>query len=174
MAETPVIGLSELEGSTRYAPLVAMGHYVRTSGVLNSLSSEVVFERRRSIHKESDTLEDILLSMLSNCHSLAQVNTKLRPERALAQSWGREHGFAEQSTMARLLDVMRPQQVAQVRQVVVEISRQIGASRQHDWSRPLLVDIDLTAMPASARAEGSSKGYFHEKGGAVASCGVSG
>lgn len=138
------------------------------------MSTEVMFERRRSTHEAGDILVEIWLSMLANCRSLVQVNTKLRPETTLAHSWGRKHGFAEQSTMARVLDAMQPKQVEQVRQAVVRISRQIGASQQHDWLRPLLVDIDLTAMPASARAEGSSKGYFHEKGGAVASCDASG
>jgi hypothetical protein len=36
------------------------------------------------------------------------------------------------------------------------------------------VDIDLTEQPAGVQAEGSTKGYFQEKGGAAASCVVLG
>jgi hypothetical protein len=117
-----------------------------------------------------ETLVDLWLSMLVGCRSVAQVNSKLRPDTTLAQGWGRRHGFAEQSTIARVLDSMRHEQVEQLRQAVTAISWQLGASRQHDWSRPLLVDIDLTELRAGKLAEGSTKGYFQEKGGAAASC----
>ena len=174
MSAEPVVCLSAMKGRTSYAPLVGIGHYVRTSGVLTPLLTEVAFTRRESVHAPMETLVDLWLSMLVGCRSVAQVNSKLRPDTTLAQSWGRAHGFAEQSTIARVLDSIGHGQVEQLRQAVTSISRQIGASRQHDWSSPLLVDIDLTELPAGAQAEGSTKGYFQAKGGAAASCVASG
>lgn len=174
MSAEPVVCLSAMKGKTSYAPLVGVGHYVRTSGVLAPLEKEVAFTRRDSVHAPLETLVDLWLSMLVGCRSVSQVNCKLRPDLTLAQSWGRSHGFAEQSTIARVLDSMDHAQVEQLRQAVTAISRQIGASWQHNWSSPLLVDIDLTELPAGAQAEGSTKGYFQEKGGAAASCVASG
>ncbi len=170
MSAQPTVCVSAMKGMTRYAPLVGIGHFVRTYGVLAPLATEIAFARRDSVHAPLDTLVDLWLSMLVGCRSVAQVNSKLRPDTTLALSWGRTQGFAEQSTVARVLDSMSHAQVEQLRQAVTSISRQIGASPRHDWSRPLLVDIDLTELPAGARAEGSTKGYFQEKGGAAASC----
>jgi hypothetical protein len=170
MSAQPVVCLSALKGRTSYAPLVGVGHYVRAHGILAPLLTEVEFTRRASVHAPMETLVDLWLSMLVGCRSVAQVNSKLRPDRTLAVGWGRRHGFAEQSTIARVLDSMCHSQVEQLRQAVTVISRQIGASRQHDWSSPLLVDIDLTELPAGVQAAGSTKGYFQEKGGAGASC----
>lgn len=169
MAKKPRVSLSKRKGSTHYGPLVALGDFVRTTELLGPLTSRVEFSGRRSRRNPADTLVDLWLSMLTACESVAQINTKLRPDRTLARSWGRERDIAEQSTVARVLDEMGAEQVAQVRQGVTCISRWIGASQQHDWSRMLMVDIDLTELPASARAKGSTKGYFQEKGGADAS-----
>ena len=173
MAKKPKVSLARQKGSTQYGPLVALGHFVRTTELLAPLTSRVAFSGRRSRRNPADTLVDLWLSMLTACESVAQINTTLRPDRTLARSWGRVRDIAEQSTVARVLDEMGAEQVAQVRQGVTSISRWIGASQRHDWSRTLMVDIDLTELPVSARAEGSTKGYFQEKGGAGASCAAS-
>jgi len=173
VAKKPKVSLARQKGSTQYGPLVALGHFVRTTELLAPWTSRVAFSGRRSRRNPADTLVDLWLSMLTACESVAQINTKLRPDRTLARSWGRVRDIAEQSTVARVLDEMGAEQVAQVRQGVTSISRWIGASQRHDWSRTLMVDIDLTELPASARAEGSTKGYFQEKGGAGASCAAS-
>jgi hypothetical protein len=167
MAKRPVVGLTKLEGSTSYAPLVAIGHFVRMQDLLRPLQSRLVFDQRHSPHRPEDTLVDLWLSMLTNCESVYQINLRLRPDATLARSWGRQQGFAEQSTVARVLERLRPEQVEQVRQGVSKLSHWIGDSSHHDWARTLTVDIDLTELPASAAAEGSSKGYFREKGGVV-------
>ena len=169
MAKKPKVSLSKQKGSTQYGPLVALGDFVRMRELLAPLTSRVEFSGRCSRRNPADTLVDLWLSMLTACESVAKINTKLRPDTTLARSWGRECDIAEQSTVARVLDEMGAEQVAQVRQGVTCISRWIGASQQHDWSRTLMIDIDLTELPASARAEGSTKGYFQEKGGAGAS-----
>jgi hypothetical protein len=173
VVKKPKVSLSKQKGSTQYGPLVALGDFVRTTALLEPLTSRVEFSGRRSRRNPADTLVDLWLSMLTACESVAQINTKLRPDTTLARSWGRACASAEQSTVARVLDEMGTEQVAQVRQGVTCISRWIGASQRHDWSRPLMIDIDLTELPASARAEGSTKGYFQEKGGADANCAAS-
>jgi hypothetical protein len=72
--------------------------------------------------------------------------------------------FAEQSTIARVLDVCGVAQVAQWRQANEATLRWMGQVYHHafaqDW---LCLDIDLTALQASAAAEGSQKGYFPGK-----------
>jgi hypothetical protein len=35
--------------------------------------------------------------------------------------------------------------------------------RTHDWRTPILLDLDLSPLPASAQAEASTTGYLGEK-----------
>lgn len=163
-------GLREQQGSTQYARLAVLGHYVRTTELLRPLQDRVSLPGRRWRWPPAETLIDLWLSILVACESVAQINTKLRPDVTLAHSWGRLRQVAEQSTVARLLDSLGAEQVEQIRQGVTLISRWLSASAQHDWSQPLMVDIDLTELPASAQAEGSTKGYFQKKGRAADSC----
>jgi hypothetical protein len=55
-----------------------------------------------------------VVSVLADCASLKQINTRLRPATALAAAWGRER-FADQSTITRVLDAFTPLTVAQLR-----------------------------------------------------------
>lgn len=98
---------------------------------------------------------------------MSQINTTIRPDLVLARAW-KQTRFAEQSTVARVLDQLQAEQAEQMRCGVESISVWIGQASHHDWAEPLLIDIDLTPLPASNRAEGSTKGYFSEKRGAMA------
>ena len=170
MCKSPMICVDELKGSTAYAPLVALGNYVRMTDLLSPLESRVCFPAGMHTEHPTEALIDLWISMLAGCQSVFQINSKLRPDHTLAKSWGRSVSFAEQSTVARILDHCQTEQVAQFSEGIQAINRWICQSYQHPWPHMLTVDIDLTELPASARAQGSTKGYFQEKGGADANC----
>jgi hypothetical protein len=71
-----------------------------------------------------------------------------------------------------VLDACGEEQVQQLRAGVNAVYRWIGRAPQGSWSSlPLMIDIDLTGLPAGRTAEGSTKGYFSEKKGhADANC----
>ena len=56
MSAQPTVCVSAMKGMTRYAPLVGIGHFVRTYGVLAPLATEIAFTRRDSVHAPLDTL----------------------------------------------------------------------------------------------------------------------
>jgi hypothetical protein len=100
---------------------------------------------------------------LAGCRAIAQVNTRLRPEVALARAWGRER-FAEQSTLTRTLDAFSATQVAQLRRGSEALFRRESRVLRHDFVHDWLwLDIDLTPLPISKHAEGSTKGKFDRK-----------
>lgn len=165
----PKFCVDDLAGSTQYAPLVALGNYVRMNDLLSPVMTRLAFPPKTHSERPIEAVLDLWLSILTGCRSVSEINRKLRPDRTLARSWGRDRPFAEQSTVARILDSCQSEQVKQLGEGIQVINRWICQSYQHDWSQPLTVDIDLTEMPASKRAEGSRKGYFQEKGGMVAS-----
>jgi hypothetical protein len=148
---------------TSYAPLVALGFWVRHLDLWAPIRSRVQFTHPTHTSDPVAALLDLLVGLLAGCEVVAQVNTTIRSDPLLAQAWGRT-SFAEQSTIARVLDACTPTQVSQWRQANEATLRWIGQvyahTFAHDWLR---LDIDLTALQASAAAQGSTKGYFPGK-----------
>ena len=108
-----------------------------------------------------------LVSIMSGCQAISHIDTRIRPDRALAQAWGLEC-FAHQSIVADTLNQLTRCHVAQLRQAVNTIYLREGRAVQHDYNTQglLILDVDLTGLPASKHAEGSRKGYFSgQKGG---------
>jgi hypothetical protein len=168
MRHAPRIGLSNMADTTQFAPLAAIGSYVRSSDMLSPLFSRMSFSQPTHTVEPTAALVDLWVSILAGCRSVREINTRIRPDLNLALSWGRRQ-FAEQSTIARVLDSMEAEQANQMRESVTQIFHWMSQTSHHDWSRPLVVDIDLTPLPAGRTAVGSTKGYFKEKGGAVVS-----
>jgi hypothetical protein len=101
---------------------------------------------------------DVLVSILAGCRAIFQVNTRIRPDIALARAWGREC-FAEQSTLSRTLDAFGEEQVIQLRQGSEALFQRESRTLRYDFVQDWLwLDIDLTPLPASKHAEGSTKG----------------
>ncbi len=167
MSTAPQITLAPLDGMTRFAPLVALGCLFQTSDLFSPIRSRLQYPAGLHTDHPQDAIFALLVSMLAGCRSVQQINTVIRPDRLLAQAWGQD-GFPEQSTIARVLDVSQAEQVQQLRAGETVIFRWISQTARHNWVEPLWTDIDLTALPTSARAQGSTKGYFPEKRGALA------
>ena len=167
MAAKPRITLVEEVQSTQYAPLAALGYYLREQDLFSPIYSRLVFRGPTHTSRPVFALLDVWVSILAGCRSVSQINTRLRPDRVLARAWGRP-AFFEQSTLARVLDACQAEQVSQLCSGVEQIYRWIGrAPRQLLPLDPGLLDIDLTGLPAGRGAQGSTKGYFgREKGGA--------
>lgn len=165
MPAIPRMSLMRLEKTTGFAPLAVLGAYVCAQDLLSPICSRVEFSKRMHTEKPLEALKDIWVSILAGCRSIHQVNTRIRPDLCLAKAWGRER-FCEQSTLARVLDACEAEQVQQMRTGVEAVYRWIGqAPHGHGRVAPLMIDIDLTGLPAGRRAEGSTKGYFSEKKG---------
>lgn len=171
MTAIPRMSLVRMEQTTGFAPLAVLGAYKRERDLLSPLFTRMEFRQRMHTEKPGEAMVDLWVSMLAGCRSIHQVNTKIRPDLLLAKAWGRER-FCEQSTLARVLDACEEEQVRQLRAGVEALYRWIGQAPQGTWDRcPLMIDIDLTGLPAGRNAEGSTKGYFSEKkGSADASC----
>ena len=160
---TKRLGLSAMQRSTQYAPLAALGAFLQPRDFFAPLWEHVQLSGKTIHHEPHQKLLDVVVSMLADCSSLKQINTRLRPDTALAAAWGRDV-FAEQSTIARELDAFTPVTVAQLRTAVERIYMREGWALHHPFDQELLfLDIDLTGLPAGRHAEASTKGYFSGK-----------
>jgi hypothetical protein len=154
------LGLSAMKRHTSYAPLAALGHILHQHDFFAPLREHVQLGGKTILHEPHQKLLDVVVSVLADCASLKQINTRLRPDTALAAAWGRA-GFADQSTITRVLDAFTPLIVAQLRTAIEWIYMREGQALHHPFAQELLfVDIDLTGLPAGRRAEASTKGYF--------------
>lgn len=163
-----LLGLSDMKANTQWAPLALLGYRLQQRKFFDPLYQHLDLHQKQIRYTPQDKLITCLVSIMSGCQSISHIDTRIRPDRALAQAWGMAC-FAHQSIVADTLNRFTDLHVAQLRQAVNTIYLREGRALQHDYiSRGLLIlDVDLTGLPASKRAEGSRKGYFSGKKGGV-------
>jgi hypothetical protein len=154
-------GLTEQATDTNYAPLAALLWCYQQGKMLNRLDQVEIQMKEREFSGLSK-LKQVMISILTGCETLSEVNTRLKSEIALAKVWG-WHRFADQSTLSRTLDVLTLKQIEQLRTASEETWRTFGKTSQHDWRSYLWLDFDLSGLPCGPQAEASQKGYFSDK-----------
>ena len=88
----------------------------------------------------------------------------MRSDESLQRAFGRS-ACAEQSVVQQTLNACTAQNVAEMQQAVDLIFRRHSKAYSHNYRKSWqLLDIDMTGMPCSKRAELSAKGYFSTKG----------
>ena len=155
------IRLTMMPQDTPFAPLGVLGYCLMHTNFLAPAFALVRLPLKTVAHTPTDKLLDVLVSILAGCRAVQQINTRLRPDLALAHAWGRQR-FADQSTVARMLDAFTPAHVAQLRQGSEQLFRRESRTLQHDFEHDWLwLDIDLTPLPASKHAQASTTTPFY-------------
>jgi len=163
-----LLGLSDMKANTQWAPLALLGYRLQQRQFFEPLYHHLDLHQKQLRYTSQEKLITCLVSIMSGCQAISHIDTRIRPDRALAQAWGMEC-FARQSIVADTLNQFTPCHVAQLRQAVNTIYLREGRAVQHDYNTQglLILDVDLTGLPASKHAEGSRKGYFSGKKGGV-------
>jgi len=155
------IGFTEELTNSRYAPLAALCAHYQQNHVLEPLAGVKIPMRERDFDS-AGKLSQILLSILTGCVTLSEVNCRLKPEIGLATVWGWDR-FADQSSLSRTLDALTLKNIEQLRASTTMIWRTGSQIQEHDWRNYLWLDFDLSGLPCSPRAQESQKGYFSDK-----------
>lgn len=157
------IRLVDMSESTQFAALGVLGYCLNRTDFLKTAFAEIEFSEKEVKHSSEAKIIDTLVSILAGCRSISTINPRIRPDLALAQAWGRQQ-FAEQSTIARTLDSFSEEQVAQLRAGTDRLFKRESRTWRHNFEQSLLwLDLDLTPMPTSKRAQGSRKGKMGDK-----------
>lgn len=157
------VRLVSMPDETAFAPLATLGYCLSRTEFFAPLWREFHLPLKTVVHAPEAKVLDVLVSILAGCRALSQVNTRLRPDVALARAWQRTD-FADQSTLARTLEAFDACHVAQFRQGSEQLFRRESLTLRHDFGRTWLwLDIDLSPLPSSKRAEASTKGKFGKK-----------
>lgn len=145
---------------THYAPLAALGYYWTRTGLLAPLWNSIDWPMKAVSHQPYEKMQDLLVAILAGARRVYEINTRIRPDRALALAWQRPQ-FAEQSSVSLLLDSLTPAHITQFRQALNRLLCQHGQTVGHDFAQHwLLIDVDTTGLLASRQAEGSRQGYI--------------
>jgi hypothetical protein len=105
-------------------------------------------------------LEMFFVGLLAGAKAVSHTATTVGVDPALIAAFGLP-GCAEQSVIAQTLNAATEQDVADLQAALGEIYGCYGQARRHDFKQKLLVlDVDLSPLPASKRAEGSERGYM--------------
>ena len=154
-------GLTDESVNTQYAPLAALSAHYQQNLTLKPLR-EVQIPIKARDFSPSDKLIQVLLSILSGCETLSEVNMRLKSELGLVKIWQWDR-FADQSCLSRTLDALTLKQIDQLRSATTYIWRSHSRTTYHDWRGYLWLDFDLSGLPCSKQAEESQKGYFSGK-----------
>ena len=150
---------------TQFSPrasLAALAAHLKRRGIFDLLRVGVQIDQKTVKDSPQDKLLDILLALLAGAHSLVQLNTLLRADPALQRAAGRQR-CCEQSVAQQTLDAASAENVAELQQVLTTLLRRSSQVAHHSSRRGwLLLDADLTGLPAGKRAEQSQKGYFSQ------------
>lgn len=158
----PEFKLTEDHFNTSYAPLCVLGAAFGERGELDCLRDFDALAMKACRHRPGEKLLDAFLVVLAGHRSLSMLNSRLRADPMLAQAW-RRTSFADQSVVSRTLDACDAQALPALRTVSFDYWQRHSQLAQHDWRKQLVLDLDLTPLRASRRAEDSTKGYLGKK-----------
>jgi hypothetical protein len=149
---------------TPHATLAAIGLKIRSLKLFDTIKEHVFIKQKTVRHTPAEKLHDAFIAILAGAHGLCEINTRLRSDEPLQRAFGRQ-SCAEQSVVQQTLNACTARNVAEMQQAVDLIFRRHSKAYRHNYRRRWqLLDIDMTGMPCSKRAELSAKGYFSTGG----------
>jgi hypothetical protein len=143
-----------------HASLCVLGGYLRRIDFFRPLEDGVRLKQKVLKYTAVQKIEMLFVALLAGAKAVSHTGLTLRVDRALQAAFGLP-GCADQSVIADTLDAATEQDVADVRAAVEMLFVQHSQARRHDFAREVLVlDLDLSPLPASKSCEGATKGYM--------------
>jgi len=140
--------------------LAAVGLLMRQMGIWAVIERGVHIQQKTVKHSPVEKLLDAFMNILAGGQGLSEVNTRVRPDRALQRAFGRVR-CADQSQVSTTLNHCVAENVQEMRHVNQEIFRTHGAGYSHDYEcQWQVLDVDTSGLPAGEQGEQVTKGYF--------------
>ena len=143
-----------------HASLCILGAHLHRIHFFKPLEQRVHLSQKVLKYTPVQKLEMFFVGLLAGARAVSHTATTVRVDPALIAAFGLP-GCAEQSVIAETLNAATEQDVAALQTALGEIYGCYGQARRHPFKRELLVlDVDLSPLPTSKRAEGSERGYM--------------
>jgi len=143
-----------------HASLCLLGSYLQEQGFFHPLETRLQGHQKILKYTPVQKLEMLFISILAGAKAVSHTNFTVRPDPALYRAFGLP-GCAEQSVIADTLDALNEADLMALREAVTDVFEQYSQARRHDFHQALLIlDVDLSPLPASRHAEGSERAYM--------------
>src|SRR5690348_10614037 len=143
-----------------HASLCLLGSYLHNQGFFQPLEARLHLSQKTLKYTPVQKLEMLLVSLLAGAKAVSHTDFTLRADPALYRAFGLP-GCAEQSVIADTLDAMTEADLSALREAIGDLFAQYSQARRHNFQQTLLIlDVDLSPLPASRRAEGSERAYM--------------
>jgi hypothetical protein len=143
-----------------HASLCLLGVHLHRKGLFKPLEAHVKIRQKVLKYTPVQKLEMFLVAVLAGAKAVSHTTTTIQLDPALMCAFGLP-GCADQSSIAQTLNAVTEQDVADVQAALGEIFSNDSQACQHKFTREVLVlDLDLSPLPASSAAEGSERGYM--------------
>jgi len=152
------------ETNSEYASLCAIAPVIKDKNVFDVVHQKVEIYQKKVDYRPTDKLVLMTLGIMSGCDVVFDINRKLRVDRPLLRAFGYSK-CADQSVIQDTLNAATQENVLQMESALKTIWD------KNNLTVPILenariegrietIDMDLSGMPASKKAECSTKGYF--------------
>ncbi len=160
MSQDNISGSSRVWYESSHASLCLLGTYLRRTGFFAPLEDHVQIKQKTLKYTPVQKLEMLFVALLAGAKAVSHTSTTVRVDPALCRAFGLP-GCAEQSMIAATLDAATEANVAALQVALAETFRRSSWAARPDLTQELLVlDVDLSPLPASRQAEGSTRGYL--------------
>lgn len=143
-----------------HASLCLLGSYLQSHGFFQPWETRLHLQQKALKYTPVQKLEMLFIALLAGAKAISHTNFTLRADPALYRAFGLP-GCAEQSVLADTLDTMTQADLDALREVLADLFAQYSQARRRNFQQAALVlDVDLSPLPASRYAEGSERGYM--------------
>jgi hypothetical protein len=160
MSEHNTSGSAQKWYDSGHASLCVLGKYLRHIGFFEPLEKRVHVQQKVLKYTPVQKLEMLFVGLLVGIKAVSHTSTTVRVDVALTTAFGLP-GCADQSVIADTLDAATQADVADLAAALADLFERYSQARQHAFEQEVLVlDVDLSPLPASRAAEGSDRGYM--------------
>jgi len=153
--------------NSRYASLCALAPVITDKKVFDTIHQKVIIQQKTVDYRPTDKLVFMVLGIMSGCDVVFDLNRNLRIDRPLLKAFGYSK-CADQSVIQDTLNASTQENILQMESALKALWD------ENNLTVPILenaklegrietIDMDLSGMPASKKAECSTKGYFPEE-----------
>jgi hypothetical protein len=157
----------KIKTNSAYASLCGISPVIKDKKIFDVIHQKIDIHQKTVEYKPTDKLVFVVLGIMSGCDVVFDLNRKLRIDRPLLKSFG--YGkCADQSVIQDTLNAVTQENINEMEEALKtlwdehNLTNQILESAKSE-GRIDTIDMDLSGMPASKKAECSTKGYFSDQ-----------
>ena len=138
--------MEKYTGFSGHASLASVGIWMKEQKTWEVIEERVKIRQKVVKHKPSDKMKDLLINILAGGQGIADVNNRIRVDKAIQLAFGRSE-CAEQSTISETLNASVDSNVKEFAGALKVIYQKHGKGYRHDYEKKYQVLDIRSAFP---------------------------